>query len=469
MNKDKEFLKNTIILFIGKFATQFIQFLLLPLFTHYLLTDDYGTVDLIQTYIALFVPILTLRLDSAAFRFLIDLRDDENSKRKLISSIFFVLIICILSCIIICFAISYIIQIKYFGYVVTNIVILMVSNLLLQILRGLGKNKQYSICSAVTGAITLVTNIILIICFKYNASSILISSSCANIFCILYIIISTRLFKYIKISSFSKEESKKILKYSLPMIPNALSWWIVNISDRTIISIFLGTAFNGIYTVSCKFSNILNNIYSIVNMSWQESASLHIDDDDRDEFFTKMIDNLLMLFCTISLLIIGILPLIFSWLIGNEYLDAYNYIPILLYANSWNVLISLIGAIYIAKKRTKEIANTTLISAIINIIINLALIKFIGLYAACISTLISYMIMGIYRYIDCRKYVNVKLKIKKYIIYTTIYLVSTIFYLSNNIYTNIINSILVVIYTIIIYKELIKALAMKLIQSKLGR
>ena len=68
MNRNKEFIKNTVILFLGKFTTQFISLLLLPLFTHYLLTSDYGAVDLLQTYITLFIPILTLRIDSVAFR-----------------------------------------------------------------------------------------------------------------------------------------------------------------------------------------------------------------------------------------------------------------------------------------------------------------------------------------------------------------------------------------------------------------
>ena len=71
MSKNKEYVKNTLILFIGKFATQFVSFLLLPLFTHYLITEDFGWVDLLQSYISLLVPVLTLRLDSSLFRFLI--------------------------------------------------------------------------------------------------------------------------------------------------------------------------------------------------------------------------------------------------------------------------------------------------------------------------------------------------------------------------------------------------------------
>ena len=192
-------------------------------------------------------------------------------------------------------------------------------------------------------------------------------------------------------------------------------------------------------------------------MSWQESASLHIDDEDRDEFFTEMINNIFMIFATVSLLIIAFLPFVFNILIGEKYLSSYNYVPILLYANSWNVLIGLIGGIYVAKKRTKEIASTTIVSAIINIVINLVLIKFIGLYAACISTLLSYMIMSIYRYIDCRKYVKLRLNFVKIIIYTVIYVATSFIYRKGNYLMFGLNAAFVLVYAVIINKKMLTA------------
>lgn len=458
MNRNKEFIKNTIILFLGKFTTQFISLLLLPLFTHFLLTEDFGIVDLLQTYITLFVPILTLRLDSATFRFLIDKRKDDNSQKNIISNIMLLLVITLLITISIGLFLVIIINVKYKLYVLLNLLILMVSNVLLQLLRGLGKNKEYSIASILTGLITLTINCVLIIGFAANASSILISSSVANFICILYVIWKTNLFAKIETKLINKTTIKELLAYSCPMIPNALSWWIVNVSDRTIISIFLGSSFNGIYSVSCKFSNIINSIFSIFNMSWQETAVLHIEDKDKDEFFSNMIDKLLMLFSATSLLIIAVLPFVYNWIIGVDYHSSYKFIPILLYANLWSILINLIGGIYVAKKKTKEIAITTLISSILNIVINLIFIKVWGLYAACISTLVAYMAMGIYRYFDCKKYVNVKLNIKNYIFFSILFIWSSMAYINNNVYINILNLILILMYIFTSNRENIKSI-----------
>lgn len=455
-NRKTEFVKNTLILLLGKFMTQFMSLLLLPLYTRYLITDDFGAVDLFQTYISLFVPILTLRVDSAIFRFLIDKRNDEVEKNNIITNITFITIIAVVITTCIGCILLNLIDIKYFKYVIFNLIILMISNVLLQLLRGLGKNISYSIASIVTGTSTLFINILLIVFLKFGAESILISSSISNVLCIIFVILVTKYFKYLNIKSINKKTIKDILVYSLPMIPNSLSWWIVNVSDRTIISAFLGTAFNGIYSVSCKFSNILNSIFSIFSMSWQETATLHINDEDKDDFFSKMINEIFMFFSILALLILVALPIIYNIIIGENYMLSYNYIPILLYANSWNVLIGLIGGIYVAKKKTKEIANTTLASAIINIIINFLLIKFIGLFAACISTLLSYLIMGIYRYMDCKKYVNLKLDVKSIIIFSIIFFVSSFIYWKRIFIFNVLNIVVVLIYSLIVNRKILK-------------
>ena len=446
MEKSKEYAKNTIILLVGKFATQFISFFLLPLYTHFLLTDDYGLVDLYQTYISLFVPVILLCLDSAVFRFLIDERNDEKKKSQTITNVFLKTIKQIIIFVLISSCICFFVDIKYNVFIIFNVIAVMLSNVMLQICRGIGKNLNYSIACIITGLITLLTNVILIIVCKFGANSILVASSMANIICSIYILISTKTYKYIKLKFKNKEKIKEMLSYSLPLIPNALSWWIVNASDRTIISIMINTTTNGIYTVSCKFSNLLNSIFSVFSMSWQETASIHIDDKDRDEFFSKIIYNIYNLFVSVSVLIIMVVSFGFEFIIGKDYIEAYNYIPILLLANTFSVLIGLYGGIYIAKKMTKRVTTTTICSAILNLIINLSLIHWLGLYAACISTLMSYMIMAIYRHIDIRKFIKIEISTETIIGTIFAFVISFSAYYLRNIVFNIIIFIVIIIY-----------------------
>ena len=120
-----EYYKNTFILLAGKLSTQFISFLLLPLFTAKLSASNYGYVDLIQTYISLLIPILIIRFDSAVFRFLIEERKskNQNNLEKLITTVLYsILAICIFV-IIIGIILNTIFNIKYGVLIVINMVL----------------------------------------------------------------------------------------------------------------------------------------------------------------------------------------------------------------------------------------------------------------------------------------------------------------------------------------------------------
>lgn len=455
MNKNKELVKNTIIIFIGKFCTQFITLLLLPLYTHFLSTEDYGYIDLIQTYLTFFIPLILLKIDAGIFRFLIDARKSEEEKNKIITNgIFIMFVELIISTILFAVAVK-IFSIKYSILIVMNLISLSVLTFLLQIVRGIGKNKQYSFSSIIAAIVTIVLNLIFLVGFHKNGKYVLIASLISNIICTIYLLIANKILKNVKIKYIDKKLIKDLLKYSIPMIPNELSWWIVHVSDRTIISYALGVAANGIYSVSCKFSNILSSIFNIFNLSWQESAALHINDTDKDEFFSNVINKVFNLFICFCIGILACLPFVFELLIKDSYREAYKYVPILLLANIFSVLIGLIGSIYVAKKMTKEVAKTTMIAAIINLTIDIALIKVIGIYAAAISTLVSYMLLAIYRYIDVQKYVKVKIPIKNIVVNSIIFILVVLLYLYNNIALNVINLLLCILYAIIVNKELL--------------
>lgn len=462
----KEYFKNTFILFVGKFATQFSSILLLPLFTYYLTTTDYGTIDLIQTYINLFVPVFLLCFDSAIFRYLIDARKSDSQKEKIIyNSIIFSVIQCVLV-LLLFLTFSIFINFQYCILTIVNTIILMISSVVLQICRGIGNNRDYSISMICTATVNLLLNIILIIVFKFGGESILVSSIVGNFISISYLFIKCKIYKCFKRKLFKKKIIKELLQYSIPMIPNTLSWWVMNVSDRTIISLFINAAANGIYSISCKFSNIINSIFSIFIMSWQETASIHINDKNCDEVLSEMIERLLVFFITLIIGLTSFIPLIFDFVIGKNYYAAYNYIPILLISNIFSIFTSLLGGIYIAKKSTKEVAKTSLISAIINIVINFLFIKMFGLYAASISTLISYLLMSIYRSIDIKKYITLTLNIHKLAFLSFIVISSTIIYYVDNNIMSLIMTVISLLIAIYMNKDFFVEIKKLLLKSK---
>lgn len=456
MSKGRELAKNTFIIVIGKICTQFISFFLIPLYTSYLETSDYGTVDLINTYISLLIPIVTLQLEQATFRFLLDFRENEDKKSILITSIIKKLFVHFIIYLAIYLLVSNFINLDYKYFLVTNIFVCMFSSILLQIARGFGKTKIYTYGSMVTGITQVTLNVLLIAVLKINASGVLISNLIANIICCLFLCAKLNISKYFNINvKTDKLLMKEMYRYSLPMIPNSISWWVVNVSDRTIISAMLGLAYNGIYSISNKFANIYILVYNLFNLSWTETVSLHINDKDSNEFLKKMINRLFNVFASMCILIIAILPLIFDVFVKGEYRTAYNYMPILLISSLFNVVVGLYSAIYVAKKETKELAKSSVVAAIINIVLNIALINFIGLYAAAISTLVSYFVMMITRYVDVKKYVNAKLKFNNIVVIIIGIIASLVAYYANNICITVSNLVLMITLVIILNKVFI--------------
>lgn len=455
MTKSAELAKNTIILFVGKFCTQFVSFLLLPLYTAILSTSEYGVVDLIQTYISLLIPLATLRIDTSVFRYIIDSREDVSEKKNIISNSLFTLLVLNMIFLVCIIVISKFFTISYIELLIINVLVTSISNVLLQMARGLGDNIGYSIASSATAILTIILNVIFLLIFKMGAISLLVSSAIANVVCSLIIIIKDKVIKFVDIRRINKGTLSELLKYAIPMVPTGLSWWIVNTSDRTIISAVIGTSANGIYAIANKFPTVFTNIYSIFSLSWAESASLHINDNDKNEFFTKTLNTVFNMFSSICLGIIAFLPIVFNWFVNDKYNEAYLYIPILLIANMFNIVQGFAAGIYIAKKMSKKCATSSMLSALINIVVNIIFIKKFGLYAAAVSTLIAYLVVAIYRYIDVQKYVIMKFY-KTTIIYNiAMFIISLITYYVGNLYMNIINIIIVCLYAVLLNKNMI--------------
>ena len=151
-----------------------------------------------------------------------------------------------------------------------------------------------------------------------------------------------------------------------------------------------------------QFSNIFN-------ISWTESVTLHIHDYDANQFISKTINMVYRLFLCACCEILVLMPFVFPIMIHSKYEQAYNLIPIFMLASLFNILVSLYGVIYVAYKKTFEIAKTALYAASLNIISHLLLIHFIGIYASAISTAFGYGTMAVYRYFHSRKYLTIKL------------------------------------------------------------
>lgn len=278
--------------------------------------------------------------------------------------------------------------------------------MMLQISRGFGDNVTYAFGSFLSAAVQILGNLIFLVPLHMGVYGMLYATILSHIITAIFVFFKERVYRYVSPKKFSKSTLKEVLQYSVPLIPNALSWWVLNASDRTIVMAFLGTAANGLLSIGHKFSSVYITFYNIFNLSWTESAALHMNDSDRDTFFSGVISNMIKLFMSAGIGIVACLPFVFPLMVNEKFSDAYGILPIFLLGSMLNIVVGLLSVVYVALKKTKEIAKTSIYSAIINIVIHLALIKFIGLYAAAVSTSVAFGAMAVYRYFDLKKYIK---------------------------------------------------------------
>ena len=469
MSREKNLAKNTIIITIGKICTQLITFFLLPLYTGILSTEEYGTVDLLNTLVSLLLPIVTFQVEQAVFRELIEVRGKKDKESRIISSAVITVIFQCIVYLIIFALISPFINNHYKFFLATNVVANIFLSLLLQIARGFGDNKKYAFASFISALSTIVFNVLFLVVIKLGANGMLLGTMLGQIVATIYLFISLKLYKYLKVKDYKKDVIKDLWKYSLPLIPNAISWWIFNASDRVIASAFLGVNQNGILAASLKFSAVFITFYNIFNMSWTESISIAIKDADISDYFNRMFNIVLRLFTAMAVGMIACMPFIFPIMINEKFSAGYGLVPISIIGSLFNVVVGLISVIYVAEKNTKAIASTSIVSAVINIIVHLVLIRFIGLYAAVISTFVAFFVMSIYRLMDASKrYFKIKIDMK-FIIQSLIALVFVfVSYYINNIYLNVFVVLFAVLFAIYINKDSFDII-FKLFTKKLKR
>lgn len=465
MSRQKELVKNAAILTFGRICTQCVNFFLLPLYTAILDTSDYGTFDLMITYGSLLLPIVGCQLDQGIFRFLIEYRNNQEEQIKLFSSVLTADIILSILYILILGILVAAGVLQHGLFLAIYVIFQVFMSLLMQFVRGLGKNKIYAMASFLSASMTVIFNVIMLVIVKLQLTGLFLATICAQVFTMIYLCAVVRLWEYMKIESISKKTLKMVVKYSLPLIPNELSWWGVNVSDRIIVAHILGVSVNGIYTVANKFSNMFISVYNIFNLSWTETVSLHYNDNDREEFIGETIITVFQLFSCMCFIIVAVMPFIFPVLINEQYSAAYDQIIILLYAMLLRVAVGLYSAVYVAMKESMKIAYTSAAAAIINITVNLLLIHKIGLYAASLSTAVAFGVMSIVRIIDIRKRAGIRISI--YVLGITVFMavILAITYYMNITLLNVAMFFAVCIYTIIMNHKLLESF-IKMIREK---
>lgn len=408
MSETKRLLKNTGIIAVGGIATKLVQFLLLPLYTTVLSTEEYGTVDYINTIALFLVPAVSLLMDEAMFRFLIDCRGDQDRKRVVTAS-------CAVlgsGCCVFAAAMLVIWAVFRPGNLAW-IVALVVSQCLLTmasaVMRGFGDTVSYTALNLLTSLATIAMNVLFIAVFRWGVVGMLSATVIAQGCMALVFMARKRIWRYIEPKAFTAGECRDLVRYSLPLIPNKVSWTIMNMLDRLIIMNTIGAAASGVYAVSYKFPSVMDQVYGFFYQSWKESSARALGEgEDADAFYNSVYRALRRFMMSVVLGMTALMPLVYGILIKGSFDEGILYVPILLLATYFSNMSGFYGGIFTAHKDTGIMGTTTVVSAVLCVALCFLLIPQFGLYGASAATIAATFTVNEYRRIKVAKYVRLR-------------------------------------------------------------
>lgn len=408
ISKYKKLGKDFLLLTIGNFSSKILVFLLVPLYTSYLSTQDYGTADLLVTTISLITPVLTLTISESVMRYALDKTTDKHNVFTIgmIITIVSIILILILSPLLLLFdSIKEYYFIFLFYYITYSL-----SGLIAQFIKGINSIKSYTISGVISTIVTITFNIIFLVVYNLHVVGYMLAMIFGSLSSIIYLVVKEKLYLSIcNMKNFDINLAKQMIKYSIPLIPNNLAWWIVNSSDRYMLLFFFSSSVVGVYSVAYKIPTILTTFTALFSTSMRISSVENFKSEETNKFLNNTYNMYFHFVVLCGAGLIAITKIIAKVLFQKEFFIAWQTSPILLMAFIAYGLAEYLGVIYLADKKTSKIFITCIIGATTNIIFNLFLIPYFGSNGAAIATFLGYLAIWITRYIGCKKIIPISM------------------------------------------------------------
>ena len=378
---------------------------MVPLYTFFVKdTADFGYYDLCLTVIFLIMPLVTLQLRDGAFRFLLE-TSDSGDRSRIITFIYRTLIASTAVSLIATVLLALFTSIAYVWYCFLLLIAMSLFEVITQVARGLGNNKEFVMAGILSSLGIGVLSIIFVAFMGMGIKGIFIANIGARIISLLYLewklkIVAT----YFKFNITMRQVGRDILKYSLPLLPGSLCWWLTGSSDRWFISHFMGLDVNGVYAVAFRFNGIIFTLATIFYQAWQETAILQYHSPDRDRFFSKMFNSYVSILTILLTVYTFTIKAIYPLIVDVNYQESANYLYPMGVAAVFFSLSAFFDMGYQCAKDTKRTLPAIILASAVNVVLNYVLVQWLGAYGAIATSIITYLVLFLYRLNDMKRY-----------------------------------------------------------------
>ncbi len=422
MNKYQKLANNTVIFAIGSFGAKFLSFILMRLYTGCMTADGYGTADLLYQTVNVLYPVLTFSMADAVIRFGMD---KGYNQRQVYTVAVTSVLVGLAAFALFSPVLNLIDMYKDYGFLLyVYCYFSCFRQIASNFVRAKGYVKLFAADGILSTLVIVICNVIFLAVLDMGVTGYVLSIIISDAVSLIVLTLLVGLHKYLDISYFSKKLFKEMLRYSAPLIPTYVLWWITSASDRWFVISLCGENTNGIYSAAYKIPSLLMMFTTLFYQAWQMSAIENRNDSGLAKFYTKIYgaySSLLMIAAAGVIMLVK--PLTYL-LVDNDpsknFTFAYHYTPILVIAMVFQCLCQFTSSVYNVKKKSINSLLTSLIAAAVNIILNFLLIPDYGAYGAAIATAAAYAACFVIRIFDVRNLIPFKVSHFRIIVNTIV-------------------------------------------------
>lgn len=398
---------NTLIFAIGNSVSILLTFVMVPFYTKILSPADFGISDILTTTTAMLVPLVSLNVFSAIFRFALD---DDNHIEIFTNGLLISLIGGFLSLVV--SGILLLLGIKYSFLVGVYLGITLLLNLFQNFTRGINKVKSFAISGIIATLSNVLSNVILMWVFKFGLNGYLYSLIISALITTIFLFINNKLYTYISLNKKSWSNTKDLLIYSIPMIPNSFAWWLTNDANKLIILAFVGPSANGIFAIANKIPTMVTTIFGMFSNAWQMTAVKEKEKSYTTELYSLTFNLMFGGILIINAIVVVLIQWFMGFYVSDKFYNAWKLVPILLMTSFFSNMSAFFGTTYLVAKKTKGLFTTTIWGTTINIALSFVSVPLIGINGAAISGAVGFFIVSILRLKQTSEWIKIQIEWK---------------------------------------------------------
>lgn len=385
---------------IGNIFAKAISFLTIPIYTRIFSPTEFGLLEIVLVLNGVYGAIILLGLDSAQSLYFNKYKNKGiKAQREIITSILQLrviwgILITLMVGITLPFWVASLniddLSLRYIIFALFGTFLSQISSQSIEILRLVFRPFLCVAISTLQSLISVGCILLFVLKYEYGISGFLLGSfigACAFVF-----IAWSLNFKFLDLSKIHSTHWNVLIKFGIPLIPEALILHGMLIMDRIFLQNYQGAAAVGVYAIAIRFSVILAACSEVFRKAWWPYALKYMYEPNGQQKFKFVARLYVNLMCAFILLITLLSPLIVKYFVGNEYSMAKYIIGILCWQPFFYGLILVLSAGVWKTEKTNYNFYLTGIALVIGLILNYCLVPTYALVGASIATAVTYFI-----------------------------------------------------------------------------